>query len=260
MGKYVKKKEKKSRGKAVVLILCGLVLAAFLVLHVMPRVLYYLSGEEETPVTEQIGELEAPAEPVLTEGPTEMVPGVEYPVELETGLILDSLFQFEGLNPDCGMESGSAIASVTLQNVSESFLAQAQLELELADGRIVEFSVTNLPAGKTAMAFALDNAQLGETDVCVNASCTAVWDSAVEAAPEGVSVSAEGTTITITNNTAQDIPELRVYCRDPFDATYFGGKAQEYIVNTLSANGTATVEAQDSILGLIEVVRVEISE
>lgn len=76
----------------------------------------------------------------------------------------------------------------------------------------------------------------------------------------GRSECTDGTTVTITNNTAQGIPVLTVYCRDPFGEEYFGGKAYEYTVNNLSVNGTVTVEALDSILGLPEVVRIAVRE
>ena len=258
MGKYTRKKEKKSGIKIAALIVCGLVLTAVLILYVMPRVLYSLSGEAETQVTEQ-NELLADTIPAETTGET--IPGVEYPVELEDGrLILTSLFQFEGLNPDSNMESGNDIASVTLQNVSGDFLAEARLALELADGSTVEFHVTNLPAGREVMAFAVDNTQLDGDWRCVAVSCDAVWSTMAEAMPEAVTAVADGMTITVTNNTAQEILALTVYCRDPLDESYFGGKAQEYIVNNLPANGTVTAEALDSFLGLPEVVCVVIHE
>lgn len=263
MGKYEAKKTRKRRKKrnarksgikTIAVVLGVLILVAALVLFVMPQVLYRLSDDADVESAEQTDA--AAAE--ITEA---LVPGVEYPVELEDGrLVLEDLFQFEGMNPDCGMETGGSIASVTVHNASEAFLTEARLLLELADGKVMEFMVTDLPAGKKAMAFALDNTQLTERSVCVAVSSSAKWEDQAGTMPQGISVFADGTTLTVTNNTAQEIPALTVSCRDPFDETYFGGKAQKYIISNIPANGTATVEAQDSILGLPEVVRVAAEE
>lgn len=270
-GKFETKRKKKSRLMTGVLILAGLVLAAFLALYVMPQVLYRLSGEGNEPAAEQMetpaessGEIlpaENPEETAPEEPSEESDPGVAYPVKLENGkLTLESLFHFEGMNPDCGMETGDNIAAIVLRNTSEDFLAEAKFVLELSDGSSVEFLVTNLPAGKHTMAFAPDNTQLEGDTVCVDASCSAVWSSMAEALPESVSVSVSGTTVTVTNHTGKDIPALTVYCRDPFSEGYFGGKAQEYIINNLSADAAAAVETMNSIMGMTEVVCVAISE
>ena len=266
MGKYEAKKTKrrkkrkarKSGIKTIAVVLGVLILTAVLVLFVMPQVLYRLSGDEDVTATEQVEVVGTVDLPEITE---EQIPSVEYPVELEDGkLILEDLFQFEGMNPDCGMETGGSIASVTVYNASDAFLTEARLSLELADGKVVEFTVTDLPAGKKTMAFALDNTQLTERSVCVAVSGSAKWDNQADTMPQGISVFADGTTLTVTNNTAQEIPVLTVSCRDPFDESYFGGKAQKYIISNIPANGTATVEAQDSILGLPEVVRIAAEE
>lgn len=260
MGKFeTKKKKKKSGAKTAALILGILALAAVMVLFVMPRILYRLSGEAEELPEEQTVQTEISGENAAAESIAEMsASGVEYPVKLENGqLVLENLFQYEGINPDCGLESGRNTAAVTLRNVSDAYLSEAALTLELSDGRTAEFYVTDLPAGKAVNAFAADNAQLEGEVLCVDVRCEASWEPMEETIPEAVSYAVDGITIAITNNTAQEIPELRVYCRDLFGDAYFGGKTQEYTVNNVPANGTVTVEAQSSLMGLIEVVRVE---
>ena len=271
MGKYEKKKEKKSR-KGFIWVVLLLVAAAMLAVFVMPQILYRLSGDtdafpdeptEPAPVTEQIEETQQETQgntPADTEADASLEK-LEFPIELENGqLVLESLFEFEGINPDCSYESGSSIATVTVMNTSGEYLAEAKLTLVLADGRSVEFLVNELPAGKTAMAFAADNTQLETAVDCVDVSCETVWIGAAEAEPEGISVSVSGTTVSIVNNAGRDISALTVYCREPFDEVYFGGKAHVYTINNISADGTAAVEALDCILGLAEVVRVEINE
>lgn len=266
MGKYEEKRKKKRSGaKTAALVLCSLILVAALAVHVMPRVLYQLSDQEETLPEEQT------ALAVSTEGPVataaaesteeKSVIPMEYPAVLEDGrLLLENMFQYEGINPDCGMESGKSIVAVTLCNTSEDYLDEANLSMELSDGRTATFCVTDMPAGHSVIAFATDNTQLEQDVACVGISCDASWSSMEVAMPEAVSVTAEEITITITNNTAQEIPALTVYCRDIFDASYFGGKTYQYTVYNLAANGTVVVEALDSIMGQTEVVRIALHE
>ena len=252
MGKYERPK-KKSGAKRVLIPVVLLLLVALLGLFVMPQVLYRFSGETETVTMEETEVIAADTEPAAAA----TVPAIQFPLELENGaLTIESLFQYDGINPDCGNEEGKNIASITVKNTSDKYLAEAKISLELEDGARVSFVISHLPAGKSAMAFAVDNAAMDSSDTCVNADCTALWLEVAELLPEAVTVFLEGTTITLENNTDQEIPELIIYCRSPFDEEYFGGIAYEYTVNNLPANGTTTVEALDCILGLAEVVRI----
>ena len=256
MGKYEKTRKKKSGAKRGLIPVLLLLLVVLLGLFVMPQVLYRISGEAETVTTMEATEVQTGE----TGAAAAAVPAVQFPLELENGaLTIESLFQYDGINPDCGNEEGKNIASITVKNTSGKYLAEAKIELELGDGTQASFVISHLPAGKSAMAFATDNTAMDSSDICVNADCTALWLEVAELLPETVTVSLDGTTITLKNNTAQEIPELIIYCRSPFDEEYFGGIAYEYTVNNLPANGTTTVEALDCILGLAEVVRIAVN-
>lgn len=255
MGKYEgkhTKKKKSGSAKRVLIPVILLLLIVLLVLFAMPQVLYRLSGEAEITTTEEMALLAEDTEPAAA--PT--VPAVQFPLELEMGALqIESLFQYDGINPDCGNEEGSNIASITVKNTSNKYLVEAKIQVELRDGTRASFLVTHLPAGKTAMAFATDNTAMDSTNSCVDVSCSAVWEETDKLLPEAVILSVDGVTITLKNNTDQEIPELKIYCRSPFDEEYFGGIAYEYTVN-LPAYERTTVEALDCILGLAEVVRI----
>lgn len=265
MGRFeTKKKKKKSGTKGIIPVLCVLALIAAMAVYVIPQVMQGLLGTKEDLPEEQTEVLSVtePAEGTdvaVTQEPT--VSGVNYPMELEGGcLVLENMLEYEGMNPDCGLETGSSIASVILQNVSDKYLSEATLTMELSDGNAVAFYISDLPAGKSAVAFATDNTQLKQGVVCTDVYCEAAWKPMAETESDVVSVSVDGITMTIKNNTAREIPALTIYYRDIFDEPYFGGKSYQCNVNNLPANGTAAVEALDSILGLIEVVRVEVRE
>lgn len=256
MGKFERKK--KSTVKVIAVVAVVIVVLVAFALFVIPKILHKLPGEEETPTmdgTETQDVSTAEAEPV-----PESVSVKEFPLTLENGnLEIESVFQFDGINPDCGNQEGNDVASIMVKNTSDIFLTEAKIEVELADGAKTHFIVTNLPAGKTAMVFSTDNTSIEDESSCVKLSCNAVWDDTTDLIPVGISVSVDGMTITLTNNTAQDIPGLIIYCRAPLGEEYFGGMAYEYTVDNLPANGSTTVEAVECIMGLAEVVRVAIN-
>lgn len=182
----------------------------------------------------------------------------EFPMMMESGkLTLDNLFRYDGINPDCQYEEGTDIGAIEITNTSEDFLLEARISAKLSDGTQADFLVTNLPAGKSAMAFAVDNATLGAEVSCEDLTCEAVWLQE-DPMPESVTAVSDGMLITLTNNTDQNISELIIYCRCPFDEAYYGGIAYEYTVNDIPAHGQATVEALDCILGLAEAVRIAV--
>lgn len=276
MGKFEKKKRSTATGLIITLSL--VLIAAILLLVVM----LLMGGKAGAEIPKQ----EAQAEQIQTmpadENQPEDVPSEEtqpadahteqkntqdevsqpqvaLPLLLESGkLEIHSLFQSDGMNPDCANRDGDDIATLMLTNTAESMLTEATITAKLADASEIRFLITNLPAGKTAMAFSGDNISLADDAVCVEITCEAVWNETDRTIPEGLSVTVDGMMVTITNHTAQEISELIVYCRTPLGEEYFGGMAYEYKINNLSTGKSATFTAEDCVMGLAEVVLVEI--
>ena len=250
-------KKKKRTGKILLLSVVFLLLAVVLILFVMPQVLYRLQADPESLETE----MAAITEETRSQTESVRIPGtaVELPAMLEDGrLQIESLFQFDGINPDCENQEQEHIAAILVKNISGEFLLEAKIMMELSNGTQTSFVVTNLPAERAAMVFSAENSSIKEADVCVGIACEARWDEAA-AIPEGVVVSAEGITITVTNQTAQDIPELTVYCHSLLGEDFFGGITYMYKIEDLSANETTVIEAPECIMGMAEVVRVAIT-
>ena len=266
MGKYEQKKKKKHTAKVIAVVVVLIVALATLGVLVLPQVLYRLSGENEAtdpvqtdPQTMQSEETD-PGETAETPEETGPVVTVAFPLELENGdLVIESLFQYEGINPDCENQEGKNIASIMLTNASETFLEEAEISLKLSGGTVVNFCVTDLPAGRSIMAFSTENASIDGKSACVNASCEAAWAEDLNPIPEEVSVSVDGMVITLTNGTDETISELVIYCRSTLGEELFGGVVYQYMINDLPANGTATVEALECFMGMAEVVRIVIN-
>lgn len=196
-----------------------------------------------------------------TENNKPVSPAFEFPQTLEDGkLELISLFQFSGINPDCGNREGTDIAAVQVKNVSASYLVEASLTMKLEDGTELNFVITNLPAGKSAMVFSTNNTSIGKTVACTEITSSATFDSTVVTVPDQLSVSVEGMSITLTNMTGEKLTNIDVYCRSLLNEEYFGGITYRYTVTELPAYGSATIEARDCILGVAEVVRVTVEK
>lgn len=262
MGKYEKKKEKKSKKGPIIAIIVIIVLA-LLALFVMPQVLYMISGAEESEAAEEIlaEATEATETTETMEAQTEYSRDDEltFPYVLEDGsLEVESLFSFNGINPDGGLQDVTDVAAITLNNTSDQHLASATITATLQDGTQCTFVVADLPAGKSVMAFATDNTPLAEDAFCVDISTEAVFAEAP--AWDQLSVSAEGITVTVQNLSDEDLSNIDVYCHDSFGESYFGGITYKHTINELTAGQTATVDISDSIMGIVDVVRIAINE
>lgn len=188
-------------------------------------------------------------------------PRIEFPCGLAEGqLEIGSLFQFSGINPDCGKQEGENIAAIRLRNVSDSFLARGELTLTLSEGTVLNFEVTDLPAGGSAMVFSSRNQLLPVGAICAEVFWEGEFGEPDNALMEMLAVSAQDVTVTVTNLLDRDLHNLVVYCRSRFGDDYFGGVTYMYTIEELPAGGTANVEAWDCIPGTAEVVRIATNE
>lgn len=255
MAKYLRKKKKKPVALILVLVLVLLILLAAAAVFIMPRVLYSLSGGEEDEVSLQTEPKYSEAIAVETTE-EETLPTVAFPLSVDDGrLEISSLFQFSGINPDCGNQEGTDIASIVLKNVSGMYLAEANISLILLDGTQLNFTVTELPAGESTMAFSTENLSIPADAACLSAGGEASYDPTAVTDSDQVTASADGIQITLTNISDQDISQIVVFCRDLLGDDYFGGTTYSYTVTDLPAGESTVVEASDSILGMAEVVR-----
>ena len=265
--KKQQKRQKKTGTQIVLVVVLSVFLAALLMMFVVPQMLYRLSGQESDPeldVTEEVEEPEEPEEPKEAEGTLPQITYspedvLDFPAMLEdANLEVESLFSFSGINPDSGNQEGDDLATILLKNTSETYLEQAVIQATLLNGTECTFVVTDLPAGKSTMAFATGNESLAQEVSCVALSCEA---SFTELEPwDQLSVSTVGTTVTLQNNSGEDITNIDVYCRDVFGESYFGGITYKHTISSLPANQSATVDVTDSLLGMVEVVRIAINE
>lgn len=183
--------------------------------------------------------------------------GLSLPCELEDGALqVQSVFPSDVMNPDCGGEYAEGVATLEVRNCSEDYLSRAEISVELADGALLSFAVTDLPAGETIWAFSTDNSSVGLQPQLKDISCTAEFESETPAAPE-IDIAVDDTRITLTNRTGADIADAAVLCHCRMDEVLFGGVTYTYHAS-LAAGESAVIEAEDCVLGIPEIVRIRV--
>lgn len=183
--------------------------------------------------------------------------GLTFPYELEDGqLSIDSIFQFTGFNPDNESAEGENIAALTIVNQSEQHLTSAQFTVKLADGSRLSFEITDLPAGQKAMIFEKENQVYELDDICEEITDTAEFEDSSPIMADMLTAEAQETTVTLTNNSEEDLTNLLLHCHCVIDDAYFGGLTYTYPIESISAGQSASVDAVDCYLGQAAVVRV----
>lgn len=184
-------------------------------------------------------------------------PSLPFPYQLEGGkLEVSSLFQFSGFNPDCDLEEGENIASLSFTNTSGEYLSSAVFTVVLRDGTELHFEAYDVPAGASVMAFSRDNAVYDTSVPCDDITCEAKFEPDAPLMADAVSVSVEETAVTLTNLTGGSLTNLVVSCHTLFEGSYFGGLTYSYPVETLDAGSSITLQAEDCYLGEAAVVRI----
>lgn len=174
----------------------------------------------------------------------------------EGGVEINALFSSNLMNPDGGNVPVEQLASLEVTNTSGRYIMNAAFTVALTDGTAYHFRVNDLPAGGKTVAFSTENA------VYDGSPCAAI-EAETEFADGGqlmegsVSFSVDGTTVTLTNLTQEELGPLTVICHDTLDETeYFGGSSYAYQTEPVPAGGSVTVEAVDCIIGQPAVVRI----
>ncbi len=183
--------------------------------------------------------------------------GLTFPYELEEGkLSIDSIFQFTGFNPDNDDAEGENIAALTVINQSDQHLASAEIKVKLENGEELTFEITDVPAGQKVMVFEKDNKVFELDDICEEITDTATFEDNTDLMEDSISINVEETTVTLTNNSGEDLTDLLLHCHCLIDDSYFGGLTYIYPIDSVLAGQSVTVQADDCYLGEAAAVRV----
>ncbi len=237
------------------------------------------SGEKEEPQPTATEQTEKPEQPVTqpTEGkpePTESKPPegttpqqtespyLEIPYEIPgTSLVLSRLDSYEGIFVEQGTDiHKDNVAMILLLNEGTEAVEYAILTVTMADGTVLVFEPTCLPAGgkmvvqeNTGKAF-----PGGEILKCTGETATL---SAFPMSEDWVKVTEnENSTLTITNITDQTIPAVRVFYKLYMaeDDGFVGGITYMAKVENLAPGASTTVRPTHYLYGSCKVVMVRV--
>lgn len=193
-------------------------------------------------------------EPVQTEPPAQPA----YLAQLEDGqLTVRNMFQFTGMNPDADNAFGEDIAGIEMTNNSGRHMTVAEVTVIMENGDILTFRAEDIPAGRTVMAFSLEHSSVEDVRGCEEVYGYAEFEGGDLLLMDQVQCTVDGIGITVKNLTNETLTDLEVYCHGLLDSSFFGGTTYCYHVSTLPAGGSTVIYAEECILGVTEVVRVD---
>ena len=191
-------------------------------------------------------------------GSAQAVPGVTLPFEVPgVQLTVRSLFQSTVLNPDADGAPGEDVASLEVENTSGRYMKSARLTVELQDGTTLEFLVEDLPAGRVAWVFEVNNTKLAKDAVCADIFASAEYGPDDPMPADTLAVEVDGTTVTIRNLTDETLQGLTLVfkCLLDGDDVYFGGASYTRQIDSISPGESATLEVDECYLGTACAVR-----
>ena len=216
-----------------------------------------LPGDTEPSQTEPLQTSPLQTEPVQTEPPA--VEQMTFPVLLEDGMLtVQSVFQFSGMNPDADLAFGENIAGLQITNTSDWHMKEAEITAVLHDGTELTFLAQELSPGMSAMVFSLEHGMLKDTALCAEVYGSAEFETGDPLRRDLVDIQVDGMEVTVKNVSGEDLTDLTIFCHGLLDESSFGGKAYTYRITSLSAGASTVVFAQDCILGMAQVTRVEL--
>lgn len=176
---------------------------------------------------------------------------IAFPYKAEDGkLVFNSVFPSDIDNPDCNLEYKDGVASIEFKNLSEEYLRSVALTVTMTDGSVRTFWAADVPSEATCWAFEKDNQSVEMEQAVQDISYDSSFGAYENSVMDFLTVDVDGTSISITNNSDQEMGNLQVICHDDMGDAFFGGTSYRYTVDYVGAGETAVVEAAECLLGV----------
>lgn len=240
--KRSKKTNRRRKSERRVYILITLILIAFIIFFVAAVCGSFLQGQNDGDTEENSAESDT----------------VAFPWESDDGTLrITALVQFSGPNMDADNQEGEDIAGIQIENISDQYIEEAAVTFEMEDGQEYSFLIQDLPAGGQTVAFEQTSQTYDGETGCTEIACsTESEDTSLE--EDRVSISTDGSKVTITNISEQQIDNATVIYRCSTGDSYIGGISYEITVSGLAAGESFEYEDSECLLGTPEAVGVEI--
>ncbi|MCD7751034.1 MAG: hypothetical protein LUI10_04750 [Lachnospiraceae bacterium] len=173
-------------------------------------------------------------------------------------LELVAVYNYSGYYIEDGSEDEiDSVAALEVTNLSDQAIEYATITLT-ADGKELNFEVSLLPAGETALVMEADKQSCSETASFSYGGSEIASLSSLDLCEDQVTVSTDSGAVTVTNISGNDISELRLFYKNQLDTgEYVGGIAYTVKLEDLAAGESQTVYPShfDPEYGVVMMVR-----
>lgn len=164
--------------------------------------------------------------------------------------------EYEGPDfDDESMEEGD-YTMLMIQNVSGSFLRNAEIEVKVNDSEKMKLVIDSLPTGETAMVIGQEYNAFSEDAVYQVVSCKSVYEETIIDKKEGLDVICENGNIQVINQSAEDMSNVTVRYKGKVNDMLLGGITYEFTMDSLAAGQTFETFSQSFLAESIQVVEV----
>ncbi|MCD8231101.1 MAG: hypothetical protein LUD14_04640 [Clostridiales bacterium] len=182
-----------------------------------------------------------------------------YTSELDS-LELVNVYDYSGYYIEDGTEDEiDSVAALVVTNTADEAIEFAWITLT-ADGEPLNFEVSLLPAGQTALVMEADRKSCSESASFSYVESEAAYLSELDMCEDQVSVSADDSgAVTVTNTSGSAIAELRLFYKNRIDTgEYIGGIAYTVKLEDLAAGESRTVYPShfDPEYGVVMMLRI----
>lgn len=243
MGKYTKKKTKKSMMGVVIL-----ALAVLLVLVICIGLGVKKQKDQAASQNTEITQAEVTADTFAESSASEETVLETKPqhIDLSNGLRIERVGSYAGIYMEDGSDEPVAdVMMILLENTSEQDLQLARISIAYPDFT-AEFEVTNLPAGERAVVLE-KNRHSAPMEDYLSAECenVAFFSEAMNLAEDRISINAMNGMLEVTNCSEEDITGyIFIYYKNSATDLLYGGITYRVtIADGLKAGETKTVIA-----------------
>ncbi len=174
-------------------------------------------------------------------------------------LKLVAVYNYSGYYIEDGSEEEiDSVAVLEVTNLSAQVIEYATITLT-ADGKELNFELSLLPAGETALVMEADKQSCSETASFSYGGSEIASLSSLDLCEDQVTVSTDSGAVTVTNISGNDISELRLFYKNQLDTgEYVGGIAYTVKLEDLAAGESQTVYPShfDPEYGVVMMVRI----
>lgn len=165
--------------------------------------------------------------------------------------------EYEGPNFENGSMEIGTYTLLKIQNISEDFLRNADIEVKVNASDKMSLTIDALPAGETVFVLGQGYSAYSEKDIYKVTSCESSYEKSIVAEKEGLEVSYEAGKIQIKNQTTEEITGILFRYKGKVENVLFGGNTYEFTIDSLPAGETFETDCQSLLADNIQIVEIK---